>query len=449
MNKVQRWIESIKSTQIIAVGFALVILVGACLLMLPIASCGGVSASFGDALFTSVSAVCVTGLVVQDTATYWSGFGQAVILVLIQIGGLGVVMLAVTINRLAGKAVGMRTRAMLQDSVGASEITNIVRLSAKILRFVLGAELIGAVILLFVFARDFGFFTGLWYAVFHSISAFCNAGFDLMGVRSPYSSLTGYCANGILCITIMLLIISGGLGFLTWQDLRRSGLHWKRYRLQTKVILAATVSLIFIPAIVFFFAEFQSQAWQSLSIGEKLLAAFFQSVTPRTAGFNTVDLNALSESGQMLTILLMLIGGAPGSTAGGMKVTTIVILLATSYSLFLGQEDTALFHRRIPSQILRQAAVISFMYLILPILAALQISFVEKVPMLTALFETASAMGTVGLTLGITPQLHALSRATLMLLMYLGRVGGLSLMFAVFSKAKSASRYPAEKLSVG
>lgn len=449
MNRLNRWLADIKSTQIIAAGFALVILTGACILMLPIATSDGVSASFSDALFTSVSAVCVTGLVVRDTATYWSGFGQVVILGLIQIGGLGVVMLAVTISRLAGKAVGIRTKAMLQDSVGASEINNIVKLSAKILRFVIVTELLGAAILFCIFGRDFGWFTGLWYAVFHSVSAFCNAGFDLMGVRSPYSSLTGYSGNGLVCCTIMLLIIFGGLGFLTWEDLRNNHWHWKRYRLQTKVILSATVLLIVIPTAAFFFVEFRMEGWSHLNTAEKLLAAFFHSITPRTAGFNTIDLNELSESGQMLTIALMLIGGAPGSTAGGMKVTTLVILLATAYSLFLGQEDTGLFHRRIPSQIVRQAAVISFMYLVMPVLAAMQISLTEKVPMMAALFETVSAMGTVGLTLGITPELHTFSRSTLMLLMYLGRVGGLSLMFAVFSKAKLASRYPAEKLSVG
>lgn len=449
MARLRDWITKIKSTQVVAIGFALIIGLGAALLMLPWATRSHVAAAPGDALFTAVSAVCVTGLVVRDTATYWSGFGQAVILGLIQIGGLGVVMLAVTITRLFGKAVGMRAKGMLQDSVAAGEISNIVKLSAMILRAVLCAELLGALLMLPVFARDYGFLRGLWYGIFHAVSAFCNAGFDLMGVKEPFSSLTGYWDNGLICCTVMALIIFGGLGFLTLEDIRHNGRHWRHYRLQTKVILATTGILIVVPAVLFYLLEFRGDSWSYMTAGQKWLAAFFQSVTPRTAGFNTVDYGALSESGRMLTILLMLIGGAPGSTAGGMKVTTIAIVLATSASLFLGQEDTNLFRRRIPSQILRQAAVICLLYLFTPAVCAAVISLMEGIPLLTALFETASAMGTVGLTLGVTPHLHAGSRVILILLMYLGRVGGLSLMFAVFSKAKLNARYPAEKITVG
>ena len=316
--------RKLSSSQIILFGFAGVILIGTLLLMLPFATNSGQSASFWDALFTSTSAVCVTGLIVQDTATYWSAFGQSVILLLIQIGGMGVITIAAAITMASGKKISLMQRSTMQDAISAPQVGGIVRFTGFILKGIFLFELLGALVLMTVFIPEYGV-KGIWLAVFHSISAFCNAGFDLMGTKSPYSSLTSYANHPVVNITIMLLIVIGGIGFLTWQDIRQNGIHIRRYRMQSKVILATTGILLIVPAIYFFFFEFSAEP-----MGKRILLSAFQSVTPRTAGFNTADLTALSETGQTLTIGLMLIGGSPGSTAGGMKTTTCLLYTSPS-----------------------------------------------------------------------------------------------------------------------
>ncbi len=436
--------RKLSSSQIILFGFAGVILIGTLLLMLPFATNNGQNASFWDALFTSTSAVCVTGLIVQDTATYWSAFGQSVILLLIQIGGMGVITVAVAITMASGKKISLMQRSTMQDAISAHQVGGIVRFTGFILKGIFLFELLGALVLMTVFVPEYGV-KGIWLAVFHSISAFCNAGFDLMGTKSPYSSLTSYAAHPVVNITIMLLIVIGGIGFLTWQDIRQNGIHIKRYRMQSKVILATTGILLIVPAIYFFFFEFSAEP-----IGQRILLSLFQSVTPRTAGFNTADLTALSETGQTLTIVLMLIGGSPGSTAGGMKTTTAAVLTACAIAVFRRRENGRFFGRRIADDTVKNALTVFLMYISLFLLGGMIISRVEELPILTCLFETASAIGTVGLTLGITPGLHLVSKLILISLMFLGRIGGLTLIFATLSANKNTlSKLPLEKITVG
>ena len=440
----------LSSSQIIIMGFMLVILTGSILLMLPFSTKNGTGASFADALFTAVSATCVTGLVVQDTATYWSVFGQAVILILIQIGGMGVVTIAVAIAVISGRKIGLMQRSTMQEAIAAPSVGGIVRTTGFILKATGLIELSGALLMMPVFWKDFRFLKGTWYALFHSISAFCNAGFDLMGSREEFSSLTAYSGNGLINAVVIGLIIIGGIGFLTWDDIRWNGIHLKRYRMQSKVILLTTVILIVLPFLFFFFGEFGKNTWDGMTVGERVWAALFQAVTPRTAGFNTVDLSLFSESGQVIIMILMLIGGSPGSTAGGMKTTTIAVLFINLVSVFRRKEDSECFGRRIAEETIKSAAVILLMYLSLFLFGGIAISCIEQLPILTCLFETASAIGTVGLTLGITSELGTASRLILISLMFLGRVGGLTLVFAAFSdKARYLSKLPKEKITVG
>lgn len=432
------------TSQSIILGFFSMILLGTFLLMLPFSSRAGMATPFSDALFTATSAVCVTGLVVYDTAAYWSVFGQTVIIILIQIGGMGVITVAASFALISGRRISLMQRSTMQEAISAPKVGGIVRLTSFIIRISLLIELLGAVAMAPVFCRDFGP-KGLWMALFHSISAFCNAGFDLMGTSMPFSSLTGYTADPVINVIVMLLVVIGGIGFLTWDDIRAHKLHVHQYRMQSKVILCTTAILLLFPALYFFFFEFPS-----LAPGERVLASLFQSVTTRTAGFNTADLTALSEPGRYIMIALMLIGGSPGSTAGGMKTTTIAVLFASAISTFFRKEYAHFFDRRIDDSVIKNAATILLMYLSLFFFGGLAISIIEGAPMLDCLFETASAVGTVGLTLGLTSHLGLVSRGILIVLMFFGRVGGLTLIFAALSgTAKNVSKYPQEKITVG
>ena len=436
--------HKLNSFQVIILGFLGVILLGTVLLMLPVSNQEGTVTPFLDALFTSTSAVCVTGLVLHDTATYWSFFGQFVILLMIQIGGMGVITVAASFAMISGRKISLMQRSTMQEAIAAPKVGGIVRLTSFIVKITLWIELLGAAVMAPVFYRDFGI-RGLWMALFHSISAFCNAGFDLMGTKEAFSSLTSYANQPVINLTVILLIVVGGIGFLTWDDIRTNRLDFHQYRMQSKVILCTTAVLLIVPAAYFFFCEFAS-----LPMGQRILCSLFQTVTPRTAGFNTVDMTALSEPGQYITIALMLIGGSPGSTAGGMKTTTVAVLFATAISTFCRKEHTHFFGRRIDDNVVKNAATILLMYLVLFFAGGLVISITEGLPMLTCLFETASAVGTVGLSLGITQSLGALSRLILILLMFFGRVGGLTLIFAALSGAhKTAAKFPKEKITVG
>ena len=440
-----RLLNRLSSSQIIILGFAGIILIGAILLMLPISTKSGTVTPLLDALFTSTSAVCVTGLVVKDTATYWSTFGQAVILLLIQIGGMGVVTMACAISLASGKVISLKQRSTMQEAISAHKVGGIVRLTGFILRTTICIELIGAILLSIPFCKDFGLIKGLWYGFFHSISAFCNAGFDLMGVREQFSSLTYYAANPIVNVVIPSLIVIGGIGFLTWDDIAKYRHHLHKYSMQSKIVIMVTFLLILIPSIYFFFFEFEN-----LPFLTRVCQSVFQTVTTRTAGFNTADLSLLSETGIFLMIVLMLIGGSPGSTAGGMKTTTFAILISTSFSVFRRKEYAHFFKRRISDGAIRNAITIFMMFMNTFLISGCIISHIEGLPLLSCLYECASAIATVGLTVGITTELGAVSRCILILLMYIGRVGGLTLIFSTVStKHAKASKYPQGKVTIG
>ncbi len=426
-------------------GFAFVILTGTILLMLPVSSASGRAAPVDEALFTAASAVCVTGLVVRDTAVGWSFFGQGVILVLIQTGGLGVITVASAIMFLSGRKISLKQRNTIEEALSAPRIGNIIELVGFILKGVFLIEFAGALLMMPVFCRDYGT-RGIWMAVFHSVSAFCNAGFDIMGsADGTYVSLTGYAGNYLINAVVIFLVVTGGIGFLTWNDVIVHRHHLTRYSLQSKVILLTTAILIFIPASFFYFYEFRG-----LSGSERFLTSLFQAVTPRTAGFNTADTGSLSGPGSMLTVILMLIGGSPGSTAGGMKTTTLAILLASTVAVFRQKDSVEMFGRRIEDDAVRNASALLLLYILLFITGAFSISFAEALPLQACLFEAASAVGTVGLTTGITPGLGTFSRMVLVSLMFLGRVGGLTFIYAAFPvRSKDGSKLPLEKIMVG
>lgn len=435
----------LSSFQMILLGYAAVIFLSAFILALPISSKSGEWTSFINSLFTSTSAVCVTGLVVFDTATHWSTFGQVVILLLIQIGGMGVVTVAVAFALLSGKKIGLFVRGTMKEAISAPNVGGIVRLIGFIVKGVLFIEFIGALLMMPVFCRDFGA-EGVWLAIFHSVSAFCNAGFDIMGDKSgEFSSLTSYSAQPVIAVTVMLLIIIGGIGFLVWEDVCRHKWKISRYRTQSKAVLLISSVLILIPAIYFFFFTLKD-----LPLGERILTSLFQAVTPRTAGFNTVDITLISQVGLMLMIVLMLIGGSTGSTAGGMKTTTVAVLFASAISVFRNRSNAELMKRRIEDDTVKNAAAIFLLYITLFLSGGMLVSAIEGLPLFACLYETASAIGTVGLSLGITRSLGVISKFILMLLMFFGRVGGLTLIYAALGGKKTqVSKFPVDKISVG
>lgn len=440
------WFQNkLSSFQIIILGFAGVIVLGALLLMLPIATQNGVITPFSKTLFTATSAVCVTGLVVFDTASYWSGFGQLIILIMIQIGGLGVISVASFLSMLAGRKISLMQRQTMQNALSAPQMGGIVKLTRFIFLVSFAIEGIGALLLMPVFMTKYGI-RGIWMAVFHSVSAFCNAGFDLMGNQTgQYSSLTSFAGSGYVTLVICLLIMIGGIGFLTWKDIAVKKTRFKEYSMQTKVILVTTTILIVIPAVFFFFSDFAKEP-----LKDRICMSVFQAVTPRTAGFNTADLNKMSDAGRSVMMLLMLIGGSPGSTAGGMKTTTIAVLFANAIAVFRKRQNANCYGRRIDDSTVKNASAILFMYVFFSMLSAIIISITDGIPMQMGMFETFSAIGTVGLTLGITPTLSAVSRFVLILLMFFGRVGGLTIIYAAFSqKDASTLKYPMENITVG
>ncbi len=437
--------NKLSSFQIIILGFAGVIVLGALLLMLPISTQNGAVTPFSKTLFTATSAVCVTGLIVFDTASYWSGFGQLIILIMIQIGGLGVISVASFLSMLAGRKISLMQRQTMQNALSAPQMGGIVKLTRFIFLVSFAIEGIGALLLMPVFMTKYGI-RGIWMAVFHSVSAFCNAGFDLMGNRTgQYSSLTSFAGSGYVTLVICLLIMIGGIGFLTWKDIAVKKTRFKEYSMQTKVILVTTAILIVIPAVFFFFSDFAKEP-----LNDRICMSVFQAVTPRTAGFNTADLNKMSDAGRSVMMLLMLIGGSPGSTAGGMKTTTIAVLFANAIAVFRKRQNANCYGRRIDDSTVKNASAILFMYVFFSMLSAIIISITDGIPMQMGMFETFSAIGTVGLTLGITPTLSAVSRFVLILLMFFGRVGGLTIIYAAFSqKDASTLKYPMENITVG
>ena len=437
--------RKMSSFQIIICGFLAVILVGTMILMLPISTAGRQWASFETALFTSVSAVCVTGLVVQDTASFWSAFGQFIIMLLIQIGGLGIISVTAFLVTVSGRKISLLQRSLLMESISADQVGGIVKMTSFIFRLAFTVELIGAVLMMPSFCIHFGL-SGIWMSVFHSVSAFCNAGFDVMGRHTgSFSSLTYFSDSFGVVIPICALIIIGGIGFLTWGDVAFHGIHFKRYRMQSKVIIATTAILILFPTVFFFMNDFAAYP-----LKQRLCLSLFQAVTPRTAGFNTADMAAVTGVGRVMMIVLMLIGGSPGSTAGGIKTTTAAVLCANVLSTVRRRRSTQLFGRRIDDETVRQSATLLMIYPLFVLSAAQVISFIEDIPIGPCIFETASAIGTVGLSLGITPSLGTVSHLLLISLMFFGRVGALTIMFAATSRdGQEVAQCPFAKIHVG
>lgn len=444
--KKQKW----STTKIIAVGYVLVITIGTILLMLPVSGRNHEPVPFMDAWFTATSATCVTGLVTHDTYTYWSSFGQAVLLVLIQIGGMGFMTIAISAMTLTRKKIGLSQRLLMQESVGAPQVAGVVRMSRLILGGTVFFEGLGALLLSFYYIPRLGFGKGLYFSVFHSISAFCNAGIDLMGYYQPSSSLITAADSYLVGITIAGLILVGGIGFLVWEDALRWKWHISRYRLHSKVVLAAAVALVAGGTLFMFLFEYGKPSMEGKNLGEQILCSFFQAVTPRTAGFNTMDLNQLSPSSQMLMVCLMFIGGSPGSTAGGIKTTTMTILLLTIWTEFKKRKDVELFKRRVEGEVIRHAACILMFYGSLAFVSSMIICAVEGIGAKEVIFEVVSALCTVGLSLGITAEVGVLSHVILILLMFIGRVGGITILIAFSSRLSAIpSKLPAEKMAVG
>lgn len=437
------------TTRLIAFGFAVIILLGTILLTLPISVRSG-KGNLLNSLFTATSATCVTGLAVADTYQNWTTFGQVVILCLIQVGGLGFMTIGAFIAVLLKKRIGLQEREQLQESVNTLELAGVVRLVKKIVYRTFLVELLGAILLSFRFIPAFGPVKGIYFSVFHAVSAFCNGGFDLMGINEAYSSLVAFEGDVLVNLVIVALILIGGIGFIVWDDVVRNKWHFRKYLLHSKIVLTATMALTVGGTILFLITENQATL-AGMNPVEKLLGALFCAVTPRTAGFNTVDTAALSNAGKVLTIVLMFIGGSSGSTAGGAKTTTIVVLLLYAVAMITNREDINMFGKRLTNEVVKKANAVVIINLSLAMVAGVIIMISQ--PLLQfedVLFEVFSAIGTVGMTTGITRDLNILSRLIIIVLMYCGRLGSLSFALVFAQKNKSNSvRQPQEKIIIG
>ena len=439
----------LEPTQVLALGFAAVILTGALLLMLPLSSRNGTVTNFLDCLFTSTSATCVTGLVTVDTGTHWSVFGQVIIMMLIETGGLGFMTFATIFAVLLGRRITLKERLIMQEAYNAFNIQGIVKLALYIIGITLTIEGIGAAALATQFIPEYGWIKGIYFGIFHAVSAFCNAGFDIIG---DFKNLTPYVENVVVNVTICSLIVIGGLGFIVITEiinLRKI----KHLSLHSKVVLTATTILVVGGAVLMFIFEYNNpKTLGSLSFNGKILASFFASITPRTAGFNTISTTDMTTAGKFLTIILMFIGASPGSTGGGIKTTTASLLFMTVLCVIHGREDTEIFQKRIGKQAVYRAAAIAIISFELVLFVTMILSLTQPGTFIQFLYETTSAFGTVGLSLGLTPNLRAIGKVAITLTMYAGRVGPLTLAFAFARKANivnSNIRYPEDKILVG
>ena len=446
--KRRRLLKSTSPTRIIVSSFALIIFTGACLLSLPIASNDGNSIGFLNAFFTATSATCVTGLVIADTLTQWTLFGQIVILLLIQIGGLGIVTFATFFSVLLGRKISMRGKILAQESISDYSFADVIRMIKSVIIITGSVELVGALLLATNFVPRFGA-RGIYMSVFHSVSAFCNAGFDLMG---GYRSLTQFNGDPVVLYTIALLITTGGLGFIVWKDLYDFRKTRTLY-LHTKMVLILSAVLVLFGTIFFFTSEYSNPATMGpLNFFEKINAAVFHSVTCRTAGYNSLPLNEMNEMSKITSIFLMFIGAAPGSTGGGIKVTTFGILIMAVFSNIIGNEDTIVLRRRVSQMVVNKALSITGLSMVLIFIMTSIIIGIEELPFINVLYEVTSAFGTVGLSTGITPQLHSISKVLLIFTMFLGRVGPLSFAVAIAmreNKKMQNAIYPEGKIMVG
>lgn len=436
-------------TQFIAYGFIGIILTGTLLLMLPVSGRNGEATPFLNCLFTATSASCVTGLVVYDTWTHWSLFGQLVILTMIQIGGLGFITIGVFLSMVLRRKIGLKERGLMQESVNTLQIGGMVKLARKIIIGTVIFEGTGAVILALRFIPETGVLKGIYYGIFHSISAFCNAGFDLMGWQGAYSSLINYYDDWVVNLVVMSLIVIGGIGFVVWDDLSRHGLYFRKYMLHTKIVVLTTLVLIFGGAFLFYRFE-RDYLMAGMSTSGQILSSLFSSVTARTAGFNTIDTAKLTDASKFLTAILMFIGGSPGSTAGGVKTTTIVVMYLYLYATIQRSYGVNVFNRRLEEDAIKRASAIFLINLTLAVAAAVYIMAIQHIPMSDVIFETFSAIGTVGMTTGITRLLNPMSRLAIIFLMYCGRVGSLSFALSFTQHKKVAHiQQPVEKINIG
>ena len=436
--------------QTIALGFLLIIAAGTILLMLPIASRDGESVGFLNALFTATSSTCVTGLVVVDTYTTWTLFGQMIIILLIQIGGLGFISIGVFFSIFLKRRIGLKERNLIQESVNTLQIGGAVRLVQKIVCYSIVIEGTGALLLMIRFIPQFGWLKGIWYGVFHSISAFCNAGFDLMGQFEPYGSLTMYYDVVLIILVIMALIIVGGIGFIVWDDISAHKWKMNKYMLHTKIVLVMTLALIIGGSLCFYLFE-RENLLAGMDWKGQALASIFGAVTPRTAGFNTVDTGAYTEGTRLLTVLLMFIGGSPGSTAGGVKTTTMMVILLYIWSNLRNKKGLNIFGRRLDEDSIKKASTVFFINLLLAAASSLLMSGLEQaMPMSDVFMEVFSAIGTVGISTGITRDVTLASKCLLILLMYSGRIGSMSFALS-FTEKKQGSlvKLPTERITIG
>lgn len=437
------------TTRMIALGFALIIALGTLLLSLPVAARTGES-DILTALFTAVSATCVTGLAAADTYRHWTLFGQLVILCMIQVGGLGFMTIGVYIAVLLKRRIGLQERETLHESVNTLEIAGVVRLVKSIVQGAFIIEGIGAALLAVSFIPRFGAVRGIYFSIFHSVSAFCNGGFDLMGINEAYSSMTAFEGDALVNLVLCALILVGGIGFVVWDDVLKHKWHFKQYLLHSKIVIVSTLGLTVIGTLLFLIFE-NNATLAGMTPAQKLLGALFSSVTPRTAGFNTVDTASLSNAGTLLTMLLMFIGGSPGSTAGGAKTTTLAVLLCYAMAMIRGREDINLFGRRLTADVVKKSNAVVVINLSLAFVASCAVMALQPdISMTDVVFEVLSAINTVGMTTGITRNLNIASKLIVALLIYCGRLGSLSFAL-IFAKkpASNAVREPQEKIIVG
>lgn len=433
--------KSMNATRMVAGSFAIIILIGTLLLMLPAASQNGQSAGFLTSLFTATSATCVTGLIPVDTGMSWTFFGQVVIILLIQVGGLGFMTILSLFSLLLRRRIGLSERLIMASTLNLNDMDGVVRVVRHALMVTFTLEGIGAVVLSTRFISQFGILGGIWRGIFHAISAFCNAGFDLVGGKfGAFTSLEGYNNDPLVLCTIMVLIVSGGLGFFVWEDILRTR-RWKEFSFYTKLVLSITAALLVGGTVFFLCAEYSNPATLGpMSVPQKILNALFQSVTLRTAGFASFNEGGLLDSSMAVSCVLMLIGGSSGSTAGGLKTVTVAVLLLSLRSNMAGREQVTIRGRAISYRKVIDAMTLALIIIFLFLTGSIVISLADGVPYLHAAFETASALGTVGVTVGITPTLSAFSHVVLICLMYLGRIGVISFSVAFLTR----SRYPAK-----
>lgn len=442
-------LQKLNPTQVIALGFLLIILLGSFLLSLPIASKSGQWTGFLTTLFTATSATCVTGLVVVDTYTHWSVFGQLVILILIQIGGLGFISLGVFFMTFTKKNLTLRERGLVQESMNAIQLGGVVKLVKKAILGTFAVEGIGAILLMIRFIPQKGL-KGIYYGIFHSISAFCNAGFDLLGEKEQYISLMEYADDWLVNITVVLLVVIGGLGFMVWQDLIDHKWHFKKYLLHTKIVMVMTGTLLFGGAILFYVFE-RTNLFVGVPTRYALLRSLFASMTPRTAGFNTIDIGTMTPASKLLTIVLMFIGGNPGSTAGGAKTTTLAVMFIAMISYFRNDTGNNVFGRRLEDEAVKKATTVVTFNMFLALTACILIcGFQGGLDLPDVMIEVFSAINTVGMSAGLTRDLIPISRIIIIILMYCGRIGSMTFAFLFMQrKVVAPVQQPVEKILIG